>query len=34
MIKYLENKKILVVVAHPDDDIGAGGIINKLVKKP
>lgn len=34
MLKLFENTKILVVVAHPDDEVlGAGGAINKLIKK-
>jgi len=33
MLEFLKNKRILVVVAHPDDEvIGLGSTINKLVK--
>lgn len=33
MLGYLKNKNILVIVAHPDDELlGIGGTINKLVK--
>lgn len=32
MLEYLENKRILIVVAHPDDEIiGLGSTIHKLV---
>lgn len=32
MIEYLKNKKILVVVAHPDDEIlGPGATMNRLI---
>ncbi len=32
MLKYLGNKKILVVVAHPDDELlGLGATLNKLI---
>ena len=32
MLEFLRNKRILVVVAHPDDEvIGLGSTINKLV---
>lgn len=34
MLEYLRNKKIIVVVAHPDDEVlGIGGTIHKLVKE-
>ena len=34
MLELLKNKKILVVVAHPDDELlGLGGTLNKLVKE-
>lgn len=33
MLEYLKNKRILVVVAHPDDEVlGLGGTIHKLNK--
>ena len=33
MLELLRNKKILVVVAHPDDELlGLGGTLNKLVR--
>ncbi len=32
MLEYLRNKKILIVVAHPDDEIlGLGGTMNRLI---
>ena len=33
MLELLKNKRILVVVAHPDDELlGLGGTLNKIVK--
>lgn len=33
MLEYLKNKRILIVVAHPDDEIlGLGATMNKLIK--
>jgi len=32
MLEYLRNKRILVIVAHPDDELlGVGGTMNKLI---
>ncbi len=34
MFEYLKNKKIMVIVAHPDDELlGLGGTINKLINE-
>ncbi len=34
MLELLENKKIMVIVAHPDDELlGLGGTINRLVQQ-
>jgi LmbE family N-acetylglucosaminyl deacetylase len=34
MLKLLKNKKLLLIVAHPDDELlGVGGTINKLVSE-
>jgi LmbE family N-acetylglucosaminyl deacetylase len=34
MYEFLRNKKIMVVVAHPDDELlGLGGTINKLIEE-
>jgi len=34
MLEYLKNKKILVVVAHPDDEVlGLGATMNKLISE-
>jgi LmbE family N-acetylglucosaminyl deacetylase len=34
MLEFLKNKRILIVVAHPDDELlGLGGTMNKLIKE-
>lgn len=34
MYEFLKNKKIMIVVAHPDDELlGLGGTLNKLIKE-
>ena len=34
MLESLRNKKILVIVAHPDDELlGLGGTLNRLKEK-
>ena len=34
MLEFLRNKKIMIVVAHPDDEVlGLGGTMNKLIKE-
>lgn len=34
MLEYLKNKKILVIVAHPDDEvIGIGGTLHRLISE-
>lgn len=34
MLEFLKNKKIMIVVAHPDDELlGLGGTMNKLIKE-
>jgi len=34
MLEYLKNKKIMIVVAHPDDELlGCGATMHKLIKK-
>ena len=34
MLEYFRNKKIMVVVAHPDDELlGLGGTIHRLVNE-
>ena len=34
MLEYLKNKKILVVVAHPDDELlGLGATMHKLISQ-
>ena len=34
MLEYLKNKKILIVVAHPDDELlGLGATMNRLISE-
>ena len=34
MYEFLKNKKIMIIVAHPDDELlGLGGTLNKLIKE-
>lgn len=34
MLRYLDNKKIMIVVAHPDDELlGTGASMNKLIEE-